>query len=42
MSKRKRTPFIEKKLKDGYGQGVSVDYRSWLVIQDVSSIGQST
>jgi len=42
MSKRKRTTPIEKKLKDGHGQGIGVDYRPWLVIQDVSSLGRST
>ena len=42
MSKRKRTTPIEKKLKDGHGQGIGVDYKPWLVIQDVSSLGRST
>lgn len=42
MSKRKRLTRIEKKLKDGYGQGIGVDYKPWLVIQDVSSLGRST
>lgn len=42
MSKRKRTTPIEKKLKDGHGQGIGIDYKPWLVIQDVSSLGRST
>lgn len=42
MSKRKRTTPIEKKLKDGLGQGIGIDYKPWLVIQDVSSLGRST
>lgn len=42
MSKRKRTTPIEKKLIDGHGQGIGVDYKPWLVIQDVSSLGRST
>ncbi|WP_146550785.1 TnsA endonuclease N-terminal domain-containing protein [Rummeliibacillus suwonensis] len=42
MSKRKRITSAEKKLKDGHGQGVGIDYKPWLVIQDVSSLGRST
>ncbi|HAD78634.1 MAG TPA: heteromeric transposase endonuclease subunit TnsA [Flavobacteriaceae bacterium] len=42
MPKRKRTTPIDKKVKDGHGQGIGVDYKPWLVIQDVSSLGRST
>ena len=42
MSKRNRTTSIEKKIKDGLGQGIGIDYKPWLVIQDVSSLGRST
>lgn len=27
MSKRKRTTLIDKKLKDGHGQGIGVEYK---------------
>ncbi|EON70943.1 heteromeric transposase endonuclease subunit TnsA [Lysinibacillus sphaericus] len=42
MSKRKRITSIDKKLKAGHGQGIGVNYKPWLVIQDVSSLGRST
>lgn len=42
MSKRKRSPSIERKLKEGHGQGIGIGYKPWLVIQDVSSLGRST
>ncbi|MEC1158163.1 heteromeric transposase endonuclease subunit TnsA [Cytobacillus horneckiae] len=42
MSKRKRVSSTEKKQKNGHGQGMGVDYKPWLVIQDVSSLGRST
>lgn len=42
MSKRKRIENVEKKIKDGRGQGAGVDYKPWLKIQDVSSLGRST
>lgn len=42
MAKRKRTESIEKKIKDGRGQGQGIDYKPWLKIQDVSSLGRST
>lgn len=42
MAKRKRSSSTEKKLKDGRGQGVGIDYKPWIVIQDVSSRGRST
>lgn len=42
MSKRKRTSSVEKRLKDGRGQGIETDYKPWLVIQDLGSLGRST
>ncbi|GIX59796.1 TnsA endonuclease N-terminal domain-containing protein [Bacillus cereus group sp. RP29] len=42
MSKRKRSPSIEKNLKDGRGQGLGVDYKPWVTIQDVPSLGRAT
>lgn len=42
MSKRKRTSKIEKWIKEGRGTGVGPDYKPWLHIQDVSSLGRST
>ncbi|MED1662771.1 TnsA endonuclease N-terminal domain-containing protein [Brevibacillus laterosporus] len=42
MAKRKRTESKEKKIKDGRGQGHGIDYKPWLKIQDVSSLGRST
>lgn len=42
MSKRKRSSSIEKKLKEGLGQGTGIDYKPWITIQDVPSLGRST
>ena len=42
MSKRTRTSKIEKLIKEGRGSGVGADYKPWLNIQDVSSLGRST
>lgn len=42
MSKRKRITQIEKWIKEGRGSGVGIDYKPWLKIQDVSSLGRST
>ena len=42
MAKRYRSSLTQKKLEDGLGQGVEIDYKPWLVIQDVSSLGRST
>ncbi|HDR4738392.1 TPA: transposase [Bacillus cereus] len=42
MSKRKRTPEIEKWIKEGRGSGIGINYKTWLKIQDVSSLGRST
>lgn len=42
MSKRKSSLSIDKKLKGNFGQGLGADYKPWLVIQDLSSLGRST
>lgn len=42
MVKRKRSQLINKKLKEGRGQGVGVDYKPWIIIQDVPSLGRVT
>ncbi|PDZ08609.1 heteromeric transposase endonuclease subunit TnsA [Bacillus pseudomycoides] len=42
MSKRTRTSKIDKWLKEGRGTGIGVEYKPWLNIQDVSSLGRST
>lgn len=42
MSKRTRTSKIEKWIKEGRGSGFGADYKPWLNIQDVSSLGRST
>ncbi|MED1517665.1 heteromeric transposase endonuclease subunit TnsA, partial [Bacillus paranthracis] len=42
MSKRKRTSKIEKWIKEGRGSGIGSEYKPWLKIQDVSSLGRST
>lgn len=42
MSKRKRSTSTDKKLKDGRGQGIGVDYKPWVTIQDVPSLGRVT
>ncbi|EEM13848.1 MULTISPECIES: heteromeric transposase endonuclease subunit TnsA [Bacillus] len=42
MSKRKRTSEIEKWIKEGRGSGIGTNYKPWLKIQDVSSLGRST
>ncbi|EOO22989.1 hypothetical protein ICM_06212 [Bacillus cereus BAG1X2-3] len=42
MSKRKRTSEIEKWIKEGCGSGIGANYKPWLKIQDVSSLGRST
>lgn len=42
MSKRKRTPEIEQWIKEGRGSGIGINYKTWLKIQDVSSLGRST
>lgn len=42
MAKRKRSSTTEKKLKEGLGQGVGIDYKPWIKIQDIPSLGRST
>lgn len=42
MSKRKRSLSANKKLKDGRGQGLGSDYKPWVTIQDVPSLGRAT
>ncbi|AXQ50874.1 TnsA endonuclease N-terminal domain-containing protein [Lysinibacillus fusiformis] len=42
MSKRKRTSQAEKWIKEGRGTGIGSEYKPWLKIQDVSSLGRST
>lgn len=42
MSKRKRTSKIEEWIKEGRGSGIGSEYKPWLKIQDVSSLGRST
>ncbi|WP_242145417.1 MULTISPECIES: TnsA endonuclease N-terminal domain-containing protein [unclassified Bacillus cereus group] len=42
MSKRKRTSEVEKWMKEGRGSGIGINYKPWLKIQDVSSLGRST
>ncbi len=40
MAKRKRTltdKLIEKRIKEGRGQGIGADYKPWLTVQDVPS-----
>lgn len=41
MSKRKRSSQIEKWIKEGRGSGIGSDYKPWIRIQDVSSLGRS-
>ncbi|MBO0992592.1 TnsA endonuclease N-terminal domain-containing protein [Bacillus sp. SD088] len=42
MAKRKRVNSDDKKLKNGRGQGIGINYKPWLNIQEVSSLGRST
>lgn len=42
MSKRTRTSKIEKWIKEGRGTGIGSEYKPWLNIQDVASMGRST
>lgn len=42
MSKRTRTSKVEKWIKEGRGSGIGSEYKPWLNIQDVSSLGRST
>lgn len=40
MTKRIRTINIEKLIKEGRGQGHGSDYKPWINIQDVPSLGR--
>lgn len=42
MAKRKRSQSIDRYLKEGRGQGFGIEYKPWLHIQDVPSLGRST
>jgi hypothetical protein len=42
MAKRKRIHDIEKMIKEGYGSGVGSEYKPWIKIQDVPSLGRVT
>ena len=44
MAKRKRNleRKIDKLIKEGRGQGLGQDYKPWLFIQDVPSLGRAT
>jgi hypothetical protein len=45
MAKRNREnrpDKYEKWIKEGYGQGIGMDYKPWLTIQDVPSKGRVT
>lgn len=42
MAKRTRTSKIDKWIKEGRGSGIGLDYKPWLNIQDVSSLGSLT
>jgi hypothetical protein len=45
MAKRKRKmdeSVIERRIKEGRGQGRGKDYKPWLVVQDVPSTGLAT
>ncbi|GGH79630.1 hypothetical protein JOD43_001736 [Pullulanibacillus pueri] len=41
MSKTKRLSQIEKWIKEDRGSGIDSDYKPWIRIQDVSSLGRS-
>lgn len=42
MAKRKRHINIDKMIKEGRGQGAESEYKPWIRIQDVPSLGRST
>lgn len=42
MAKRKRHLDINKMIKEGRGTGIGSEYKPWIRIQDVSSLGRST
>ena len=42
MAKRKRKQNIEKMIKEGYGSGIGSEYKPWIKIQDIPSLGRVT
>lgn len=42
MAKRKRSASYDRKFKEGRGQGVGIEYKPWITIQDVPSLGRAT
>lgn len=42
MAKRKRIMNVEKMLKEGRGEGIGSNYKPWIRIQDVPSLGRVT
>lgn len=42
MAKRKRVHNIEIMIKEGYGNGIGSEYKPWIKIQDVPSLGRVT
>ncbi|WP_346871235.1 TnsA endonuclease N-terminal domain-containing protein [Clostridium sp. UBA5119] len=42
MAKRKRIHDIGKMIKEGYGTGIGCEYKPWIKIQDVPSLGRVT
>jgi hypothetical protein len=42
MAKRKRKIDIEKRIREGRGKGIGVEYKPWLTIQDVASEGRAS
>lgn len=42
MAKRKRKNDIDKMIKEGYGIGIGSEYKPWIKIQDVPSLGRVT
>lgn len=42
MAKRKRIYNIDEMIKEGYGTGVGSEYKPWIKIQDVPSLGRVT
>lgn len=42
MAKRKRKQNIEKMIKEGYGSGIGSEYKPWIKIQDLPSLGRVT
>lgn len=42
MAKRKRIHDINKMIKEGYGAGIGSEYKPWINIQDVPSLGRVT